>query len=119
METDTNSSQQIDAGTAATSPVAVNLSPTVRYEGPDFEEYCISEGRYLPASRDRTPCLTCPLFNLCQAGFEEQVRRLQQGENPSLTAGCAFPDGVLSRDNLLANLTDKQAAFVLSKIPNF
>src|ERR1051326_8563346 len=22
------------------------------YDGPDFEEFCISEGRYLPASRD-------------------------------------------------------------------
>src|SRR5579883_145839 len=62
-----------------------NIDPSKPYDGPEFEEYCISEGKYLPASRDRTPCMTCPLFSLCQPGFEEQVRRLQNGENPSLT----------------------------------
>ncbi len=96
-----------------------NVDANLRYEGPEFEEYCISEGKYLPATRDRTPCLTCPLFNLCQPGFEEQVRRIQQGENASLTQGCAFPDGALNRDSLLSTLSDEQANFVLSKIPNF
>jgi hypothetical protein len=96
-----------------------NTDPTLRYEGPEFEEYCISEGRYLPASRDRTPCMTCPLFNLCQPGFEEQVRRVQQGENPSLTAGCAFPEGTLARENLFDGLTEEQVEFVLSKVPSF
>lgn len=96
-----------------------NVDPNLKYEGPEFEEYCISEAKYLPASRDRTPCITCPLFSLCQPGFEEQVRRLQQGENPSLTQGCAFPDGTLDRDNLFKNLSTDQVEFVLSKIPNF
>lgn len=96
-----------------------NVDANLRYEGPEFEEYCISEGRYLPASRDRTPCITCPLYSLCQPGFEEQVRRIQQGENPSLTQGCAFPDGSLSRDNLFEGLTQEQIEFVLSKIPTF
>ena len=95
------------------------VDPNLRYDGPEFEEYCISEGKYLPASRDRTPCITCPLFNLCQPGFEEQVRRIQQGQNPSLTAGCAFSDESLSRDSLLAGLSEEQAAFVLSKLPEF
>lgn len=96
-----------------------NVDPRFRYDGPEFEEYCISEGRYLPATRDRTPCMTCPLFNLCQPGFEEQVRRLQQGDNPSLTVGCAFEGDVLSPENLLADLTPEQRAFVFSKIPDF
>ncbi len=96
-----------------------NVDPTKIYEGPDFEEYCISEGKYLPANRDRTPCITCPLFNLCQPGFEEQVRRLQQGENPSLTIGCAFEGDTLAPENLLKDLTDEQRDFVISKIPNF
>lgn len=96
-----------------------NVDPTKVYDGPEFEEYCISEARYLPANRDRTPCMTCPLFNLCQPGFEEQVRRIQQGLDPSLTNGCAFDGDVLSPDNLLKNLTNEQKDFVLSKIPNF
>ena len=96
-----------------------NVDANHRYDGPEFEEYCISEGRYLPASRDRTPCIACPLYNLCQPGFEEQVRRIQQGENPSLTHGCAFPDGTLSRESLFNGLNTEQVEFVLSKIPNF
>jgi hypothetical protein len=72
-----------------------------RYDGPDFEEYCISEGRYLPAVRDRSPCIPCPLHHLCQVGFEEQVRRIAVGENPSLTESCAFTDRTLSPENLL------------------
>ena len=98
--------------------VSLNVLPTKRYEGPDFEEYCISEGKYLPASRDRTPCTSCPLFNLCQPGFDEQVRKVQTGENPSLTDGCSFSERALTREALLAGLTPEQAEFVLQKIPN-
>ena len=96
-----------------------NVDAQYRYDGPDFLEYCISEGGYLPASRDRSPCLTCPLFNLCQPGFEEQVRLLQSGENPSLTANCAFADNTLSPDKVLEGLTPEQSEFLRSKIPNF
>ncbi len=96
-----------------------NVDPTQIYNGPEFEEYCISEAKYLPASRDRTPCITCPLSKLCIPGFEEQVRRIQQGENPSLTIGCAFEGDSLSPDNLLKDLSQEQRDFVLSKIPNF
>lgn len=95
------------------------VDPTQIYNGPDFEEYCISEGKYLPANRDRTPCITCPLSNLCLPGFEEQVRRVQQGEDPSLTLGCAIDGPELSPENLLKDLTQEQRDFVLSKIPNF
>lgn len=95
-----------------------NVDPNLRYDGPEFEEYCVSVGGYLPASRDRTPCITCPLFGLCQPGFEEQVRRIQQGEHPSLTAACSIESEELSRDKLLEGLTPEQAEFLLSKIPN-
>lgn len=98
--------------------VSLNVLPTGRYEGPEFEEYCISEAKYLPARRDRTPCLSCPLFNLCQPGFEEQVRRIQAGENPSLTEGRSFSERALTREALLTGLTPEQAEFVLKKIPN-
>lgn len=94
------------------------VNPSDRYDGPEFEEYCISERSYLPANRDRTPCITCPLSNLCQAGFEEQVRRIQMGESPSLTAGCAFTDASLSRENLLEGLTPEQVEFVVNNVPN-
>lgn len=96
-----------------------NTSPAKPYDGPDFEEYCISEGRYLPATRDRTPCISCPLSNLCLPGFEEQVRRIQAGENPSLTDGCAFEPDTLTPARLLDGLTDEQKAFVLAKVPGF
>ncbi|HEX7801748.1 MAG TPA: hypothetical protein VF471_03190 [Pseudoxanthomonas sp.] len=95
-----------------------NLSPAVRYEGPEFDEYCISEGKYLAASRDRTPCMTCPLSTLCQSGFEEQVRRIQSGENPSLTEGCAFDPEALKPQTLFSGLSQEQIAFVISKVPN-
>jgi hypothetical protein len=95
-----------------------NISPTARYEGPEFEEYCISEGKYLPASRDRTPCVTCPLSKLCHAGFEEQVRRIQCGLNPSLTEGCAFDPEALKPQTLLSGLSEEQKTFVISKVPN-
>lgn len=96
---------------------AYNVDPESPYDGPEFEEYCISESRYLPASRDRTPCVTCPLGNLCQPGFEEQVRRVIEGRNSSLTEGCSFPVESLTRDSLLRGLTYEQQAFVLGKIP--
>ena len=96
----------------------MNTHPNERYVGPEFEEYCISEAKYLPASRDRTSCATCPLNNLCQAGFEEQIRRLQAGENPSLTEGCAFDPNALTPRQLLRDLTDEQKRFVISKLPS-
>lgn len=96
-----------------------NVDPTKPYDGPEFEEYCISEGCYLPASRDRTPCVTCPLSNLCLPGFEEQVRRIQAGENPSLTDGCAFDSASLTPDRLFDGLTEEQKTFVLAKVPGF
>jgi hypothetical protein len=88
------------------------------YLGPEFDEYCISEGKYLPATRDRTPCTTCPLGNLCQVGFEEQIRRIAAGKNPSLTDGCAFPDKTLTPRSLLNGLTSEQQSFLRSKIPS-
>jgi hypothetical protein len=94
-----------------------NIDPSKLYDGPEFEEYCISEGKYLPASRDRTPCISCPLSNLCQAGFEEQVRRIVSGKDPSLTNGCAFTDDQLNPPQLLAGLTEEQRNFVCAKIP--
>jgi hypothetical protein len=90
-----------------------NVDPRLRYDGPEFEEYCIQEKAYLPASRDRTPCITCPLNNLCDAGFKEQVRLITRGENPSLTECKVFPEDALSKQRLLSGLTDKQKAFVI------
>lgn len=91
--------------------------PSLIYDGPEFEEYCISEGKYLSASRDRTACIECPLSGLCKPGFEEQVRKIQLGENPSLTEGCAFTSESLDPKKLLEGLTDAQRIFVQSKIP--
>lgn len=95
-----------------------NTNPEKKYEGPEFEEYCISEGKYLSAKRDRTSCITCPLSNLCIPGFEEQVRKLQNGENPSLTEGCAFSEDSLRPDKLLEGLTNEQVDFLKKHIPN-
>lgn len=95
-----------------------NTNPLQRYEGPEFEEYCISEGKYLSSGRDRTPCLTCPLNNLCIPGFEEQVRKIQNGENPSLTEGCFFSDESLKPDKLFEGLNTEQINFLKSHIPN-
>ena len=88
-----------------------------RYNGPEFKEYCISEGKYLPATRDRSPCLSCPLFNLCDAGFEEQIQRIQRKDSPSLTDDEVNAEE-LTRDNLLSGLTAEQVEFVLAKIPD-
>ena len=95
-----------------------HTSPLTRYTGPEFEEYCIAEAKYLPASRDRTPCITCPLSNLCIPGFDEQVRRLQNGENPSLTEGCSFDPESLIPENLFKGLTTEQIDFLKKNIPN-
>ena len=93
-------------------------SAAERYEGPNFEEFCISEAAYLPATRDRTPCLSCCLEQLCQAGFDEQVARAERGENPSLTEGRDFADWQLEREHLLRGLTDAQVQFLEGHIPN-
>jgi hypothetical protein len=94
-----------------------NVDPRAAYDGPEFEEYCISEGKYLPAARDRSPCIPCPLNTLCQPGFEEQVRRIAQGKNPSLTEGCSIPPDRLTPEQLLEGLTPEQRAFVIAKVP--
>jgi hypothetical protein len=95
-----------------------NTNPLHKYDGPEFEEFCISEGEYLPATRDRTPCMKCPLHNLCIAGFEEQVARIIKGENPSLTEGCNLNEEMLTKDQLFKGLTHEQIKFVLKNIPN-
>lgn len=99
------------------------MPPTYRtpakeiYNGPEFDEYCISEGRYLPATRDRSPCLVCPLEKLCQAGFEEQVRRVIVGEDPNLTSGCTLTAGQLTADVLFDGLDQNQIEFLKEKLP--
>jgi hypothetical protein len=93
-----------------------NVDPRLPYDGPQFEEYCIAEKAYLPASRDRTPCISCPLGNLCDAGFQEQVRLISSGENPSLTECKVFPEQALTKDSLLAGLSEDQRAFVLHHV---
>ncbi|ETZ22827.1 hypothetical protein [Pedobacter sp. V48] len=93
-------------------------NPTQRYDGPDFEEYCISASKYLSANRDRVSCVSCPLNNLCIPGFEEQVRKLQNGENPSLTEGCSFKPEQLTTDSLFEGLNEEQINFVKKHIPN-
>jgi len=95
-----------------------NTEPTTKYDGPDFEEYCISEAKYLPANRNRTQCVSCPLNNLCIPGFEEQVRKIQAGENPSLTEGCSFEPDKLSAENLFKGLTEEQIEFLKKHITN-
>ena len=95
-----------------------SLKVITSYDGPDFEEFCISEGRYLSARRDRSPCLSCPLCNLCQAGFDEQVKRVSRGENPSITEGTTFSEEELTKEHLLRGLTPEQVEFVQNKIPN-
>lgn len=89
----------------------------IHYSGPEFDEYCISVGGYLPATRDRSPCSICPLGALCDAGLEEQIRRVARGENPSLTEGCSVVPEQLERDNLFAGLSQIQVEFLIEKIP--
>lgn len=92
--------------------------PDEIYNGPTFEEYCISEKKYLPANRDRTPCITCPLSNLCIAGFEEQVRRIQEGLNASLTDDKDYNEVSLSSENLFNGLSEIQIDFLKKHISN-
>jgi hypothetical protein len=94
----------------------MSTSPSASYDGPEFDEYCIDQGSYLPARRDRTPCTCCPLGELCQAGFEEQVRRAQAGENSSLTEGVFFDVESLKPAHLLQGLTEDQKVFVLDRV---
>lgn len=96
---------------------AYELDPRKRYDGPNFAEYCISEASYIPATRDRTACVCCPLSELCQAGFDEQVRRILAGENPSLTDDLTIGPEDLTRDLLMRGLTSEQQTFVAEKIP--
>lgn len=93
-----------------------NVDPAAPYDGPEFEEYCIQERAYLAANRDRSACLVCPLGDLCDAGFKEQVRLVTAGENPSLTDCKIFPDEVLEKDVLVQGLTDVQRTFVLQNV---
>ena len=93
-----------------------NTDPRRRYDGPEFDEYCIREKAYLPASRDRSPCITCPLGDLCDAGFKEQVRLVANGEDPSLTDCKIFPEEDLTRDKLLSGLSPEQRRFVLGHV---
>lgn len=90
--------------------------PKQRYDGPDFEEYCIDRAGYLPATRDRTPCVGCALQNLCQAGFDEQVRRVIHGQDPSLTNGVEFAASALTMERLLVGLSPEAAEFVTAKV---
>jgi len=98
--------------------IKYNTNPLKKYNGPEFEEYCISESKYLSSSRDRTPCTICPLNNLCIPGFEEQVRKIQNGENPSLTEGCTFEPNRLSTSRLFEGLSEEQINFIKQHIPN-
>ena len=95
-----------------------SVDPAQRYDGPDFEEFCIAEKRYLSAQRDRTPCLSCELSNLCQAGFDEQVQRVLAGKNPSLTDDCTLAAGDLTAERLFDGLNEPQIAFLKRHIPD-
>ena len=95
-----------------------NVDPLAKYDGPEFEEYCISARAYLPASRDRSACLVCPLGLLCDAGFKEQVRLVVAGESPSLTDCKVFPPEALKQEALLEGLADTQRAFVIHHVFN-
>ena len=99
-------------------PTAFKTQPNELYDGPEFEEFCIAEGKYLRASRDRSPCIACELSKLCQAGFAEQVRRVENGEDPSLTKDCTLTAEQLTADSLLNGLSESQQAFVRKHIPN-
>ncbi|MBK9152494.1 MAG: hypothetical protein IPM26_16615 [Saprospiraceae bacterium] len=92
--------------------------PSKIYDGPNFEEFCIAQAKYLPANRNRTDCITCPLNNLCIPGFEEQVRRVISGENPSLTEGCSIDTNDLTSEKLFEGLSTEQINFIKKHIPN-
>lgn len=66
----------------------------------------------------------CPLGDLCEAGFDEQKRRIAAGENPSLTDDYTCQDGnicsshSLAAPALLEGLTEDQREFVLTHVPS-
>lgn len=93
-----------------------NTDPRDRYDGPEFDEYCIDKSGYLPACRDRSPCLDCSLNKLCQAGFDEQVKRVIAGVDPSLTKDCELTAQDLTWERLLEGLSPEAAAFVVARI---
>jgi hypothetical protein len=95
-----------------------STDPSRRYDGPEFEEYCIAEKSYLLASRDRTACISCPLGTLCQAGFEEQAKRVMIGKNPSLTEDEIFTEEQLSPRQLLQGLSEGQIVFLTKHVPS-
>jgi hypothetical protein len=95
-----------------------NVDPLGFYDGPEFDEFCISEKGYVRASRDRTGCSTCSLANLCQAGFEEQVRRVEAGEDPSLTKGCTLSSSDLTPAKLFSGLREDQVSFIKYHVPS-
>jgi hypothetical protein len=103
----------MSAGASSSGVTGLN-DPRKRYHGPDFTEYCIREGEYLSARRDRVACVRCPLSELCLAGFDEQVRRVRVGEDPSLTHGVA---AAIDTRALLKDLRTDQRAFVLTHVP--
>jgi hypothetical protein len=94
-----------------------NVDPHHLYDGPDFDEFCISERGYLSARRDRSSCAKCALSKLCQAGFEHQVSLAVQGKDPSLTKNCQFTEHELTAERLLSGLTDEQIDFVRTHVP--
>jgi hypothetical protein len=96
---------------------AFNVDPRHPYDGPDFDEFCISEGSYLSARRDRNACAKCALSPLCQAGFEHQVSLVVQGKDPSLTKNCQLTENELTAERLLNGLTDEQIKFVKVHVP--
>ena len=96
---------------------AFNVDPHHLYDGPDFDEFCISEKSYLSARRDRSACTTCALSRLCQAGFEHQVSLVVQGKDPSLTKDCQLTENELTAERLLNGLTDEQIEFVKTHVP--
>jgi hypothetical protein len=96
--------------------ISLNILSATAYRGREFLEYCVSEGCYMEATRDRSPCSVCVLEELCQAGFEEQVRRVNAGENPSLTEEMEVPDPVSAWAEVRKCLTSEQVEFILTKI---
>ncbi len=97
-------------------PLHHNVDPKFPYDGPDFDEFCIAENGYLKASRDRSPCISCALSKLCQAGFEKQVHLAVEGKDPSLTKDCELTASDLTAERLLAGLTEEEIAFVKTYI---
>jgi|GEM_PF-3478427 len=94
-----------------------NTDPCWPYDGPEFDEFCIDHGGYLPASRDRRGCTTCPLSTLCQAGFEEQVRLATQGADPNLIKDCTLTADELTAERLFTGMRPDAIEFVKSRIP--